>query len=242
MQLYDHLAAAIAEERPISSAVVIAGDGLGAHMLIEADGARLGSLGSPTLDEAVAADALALLAQEQSEARAYGPEGATQVFIESHAPPAHLVIVGAVHIGMALCACAKELDFRVTVVDPRPIFVTPERFPHADALIAEWPEDAFPGLRMGPSTYVAVLTHDPKLDDPAVRLALALPVRYIGAIGSLATQEKRRAALRADGVAEADLARIHGPIGLDIGGRTPGEIAVSILAEMIAVRNGRVTP
>ncbi|GIV96938.1 MAG: xanthine and Co dehydrogenase maturation factor [Herpetosiphonaceae bacterium] len=240
MSIYEYLKQAIAEERPVSLAVVVAGQHIGARLLIDPRGERLGSLGDPALDELVAADAAALIEEERSETRTYIAGGEElQVFIESYTPPPHLIIVGAVHTAMILCTCARELGFTVTVVDPRGLFATRERFPNANALIVAWPDEAFPQLRMDRSTYVAVLTHDPKLDDPAVRLALQKPVRYVGAIGSPATQEQRRNRLREEGVPEEDLARIHGPVGLDLGGRTPGEIAISILAEMIAVRHGR---
>lgn len=151
-----------------------------------------------------------------------------------------MVIVGAVHTAIPLTTCAKQLGFRVSVIDPRATFATAERFPDADALIVEWPDEAMPRLRLDRSTYVAVLTHDPKLDDPAVRVALAHPVRYVGAIGSAKTQAKRKQVLQEAGVSPEALQRIHGPIGLPLGSKTPAEIAVSILAEMIAVRRGQL--
>jgi xanthine dehydrogenase accessory factor len=144
-----------------------------------------------------------------------------------------------VHAAIPLSAGAKLLGFRVSVVDPRTTFATAERFPDVDALVTEWPDDALPQMRLDHSTYIAVLTHDPKFDDPAVRIALAHPVRYIGALGSQRTQERRKAALRETGVAEEDLLRIFGPIGLSIGAKTPAELAISILAEIVAVRRGK---
>jgi xanthine dehydrogenase accessory factor len=241
MTLYEQLRSAIVEERPVCVAAIVAGASAGARMLIDPETGRSGSLGDPALDAAVQADGLALLAAERSEVRNYEQAGSpVEVFLESYAPPPHLIIVGAVHIAVHLCVCAKELGFRVTVVDPRPVFATRERFPAAGQLLLEWPDEALGRLRLNQSTYVAVLTHDPKLDDPAVQAALARPVRYVGAIGSRATQEQRRERLRGQGVAEADLARLHGPIGLQLGGRQPAEIAISILAEMIAVRYGEV--
>jgi xanthine dehydrogenase accessory factor len=161
------------------------------------------------------------------------------VLVETFPPPPHLIVVGAVHTAIPLTTGAKLLGFRVTIVDPRTTFATPERFPDADDLIVEWPDDALPRLRLDCSTYIAVLTHDPKFDDPSVRIALAHPVRYVGALGSQRTQERRRATLREAGVPEEDLQRIRGPIGLPIGARTPGELAISILAEIVAVRRGR---
>lgn len=240
MSIFDTLHSAIQAERAVALATVVAGPGVGAKLLIDPDGQQLGSLGDATLDEQVRRDALLLLDQERNEARDY-PVDAEQatVLIETYPPPPHLVIVGAVHTAIPLTTAAKLLGFRVTVVDPRTAFATRERLPDADELVTEWPDDALPHLRLDRSTYVAVLTHDPKFDDPAVRIALAHPVRYIGALGSKRTQERRRATLLEAGVPEQELGRIFGPIGLPIGGRTPAELAISILAEIIAVRNGR---
>jgi xanthine dehydrogenase accessory factor len=157
------------------------------------------------------------------------------VFIESFVPAPTLFIVGAVHIAIALVALAKVLGFRTVVIDAREAFATVERFPHADELVTAWPDDALEG-RLTRSSYVAVLTHDPKLDDPALRVALNSAARYVGALGSPSTHARRLERLRADGLSEAQLARIHGPIGLAIGARTPDEIALSILAEIIQVK------
>jgi xanthine dehydrogenase accessory factor len=150
-----------------------------------------------------------------------------------------LIVVGAVHTAIPLTTAAKLLGFRVSIVDPRTTFATPERFSDADALVTEWPDEALPKLRLDRSTYIAVLTHDPKFDDPAVRIALQYPVRYVGALGSQRTQERRRAALIEAGVEPRELERIFGPIGLSIGAKTPAELAISILAEMVAVRRGK---
>jgi xanthine dehydrogenase accessory factor len=239
--IFDTLRQAIAQERPIALATVIAGGSLGAKLLIEPDGQPLGSLGEGALDAQVQADALQLLDAETSQTRAYSSAaGDISVLIEVYPPPPHLVIVGAVHTAIPLTTCAKQLGFRVSVIDPRATFATNERFPDADELIVEWPDEAMPRLRLDRSTYIAVLTHDPKLDDPAVRIALSYPVRYVGAIGSPKTQAKRKQALQESGVSPEALARIHGPIGLPLGSKAPAEIAISILAEMIAVRRGRL--
>lgn len=237
--IFDTLREAIAAERPVALATVIEGQPLGAKLLIDPNGAQ-GSLDDADLDAQVQADALALLDAETSESRSYtASQGAVTVLIEVYPPPPHLIIVGAVHTAIPLTTCAKQLGFRVTVVDPRGTFATNERFPDADELVVEWPDDALPNLRLDRSTYVAVLTHDPKLDDPAVQIALKYPVRYIGAIGSPKTQAKRKQTLLEAGVQPEDLERIHGPIGLPLGSKTPAEIAISILAEMIAVRRGK---
>jgi xanthine dehydrogenase accessory factor len=237
--LFDALREGITTQQPVALATIVAGEGQGSKLLIRPDD-LLGSLGSAELDALVRSDALQLLDAERSETRSYQTgEGTVTVLIESYPPPPHLIIVGAVHTAIPLSTCAKQLGFRVTVVDPRAAFATPDRFPDADELVIEWPDEALPRLRLDRSTYVAVLTHDPKLDDPAVQIALQHPVRYVGALGSPTTQAKRRETLRAAGVSDDALARIHGPIGLPIGGKTPGELAISILAEMIAVRRGK---
>lgn len=240
MHIFDALRTAISEEHPVALATVIEGPGLGNKLLIDAGDTRLGTLGDAELDAVVSTDAVQLLDQERNEARTYeAGEAAVKVLIESYPPPPHLIIVGAVHAAIPLASTAKLVGFRVSVVDPRTAFATPDRFPHVDALIVEWPDDALPKLRMDRSTYVAVLTHDPKFDDPAVRIALQHPVRYVGALGSQKTQARRRAALLEAGVDAKELDRIHGPIGLPIGAQTPAELGLSIMAEIVAVRRGK---
>jgi xanthine dehydrogenase accessory factor len=152
--------------------------------------------------------------------------------------PAHLVIVGAIHIAIPLHRLAKLMGYRVTVVDARSKFATKERFPDADELIVAWPDEALAKLNFDSSTYVVILTHDPKFDLPALRSVLGKEVGYIGAIGSRKTNQNRFDALRAEGFTEEQLARVHGPIGLDLGGRGAEETALGILAEITATRFG----
>ena len=161
------------------------------------------------------------------------------VFFEVLAPPPTLVIVGAVHIAMPLVELAQTLGFHVWVVDARRAFATRERFPTVDELIVAWPQDALEAEELGPQHHVVILSHDPKFDVPALQIALGSRAAYVGLIGSRKTQAKRKAALREAGFGDADLARIHGPVGLDLGGREPAEIALAILAEIVAVRHGR---
>src|SRR5205807_1581658 len=156
-----------------------------------------------------------------------------KLFITVHAPTARLVITGAVHISQALAPMARMLDYDVTVVDPRTAFASPERFPDVP-LIAEWPDVALPPLDVDHYTAFVALTHDPKIDDPALLHAFAKNCFYIGALGSRKTHAKRAERLRAQGASDADIARIHAPIGLDIGAVSPSEIAVSIMAEITA--------
>ena len=159
-------------------------------------------------------------------------------FVEPFRRPAHLVIVGAIHIAIPLHRLAKTMGYRVTVVDARAKFATRERFPEADELIVAWPDEAMAKLVVDNSTYVVILTHDPKFDLPALRSVLTKEAGYIGAIGSRKTNQNRFDALRSEGFTEAQLARVHGPIGLDLGGRGAEETALGILAEITAVRFG----
>jgi xanthine dehydrogenase accessory factor len=160
------------------------------------------------------------------------------LFIEPFRRPAHLVIIGAIHIAIPLHRLAKLMGYRVTVVDARAKFATRERFPEADELILAWPDEAMATIPVDNSTYVVILTHDPKFDLPALRSVLKKDAGYIGAIGSRKTNQNRFDALRKEGFTEAELARVHGPIGLDLGSRGAEETALGILAEVTAVRFG----
>jgi xanthine dehydrogenase accessory factor len=160
------------------------------------------------------------------------------VFVEPLRRPAHLVIVGAIHIAIPLHRLAKLMGYRVTVVDARSKFATKERFPEADELIVSWPDEALSKLTLDRSTYVVILTHDPKFDLPALRSVLGKEVGYIGAIGSRKTNQNRFDALRAEGFSDEQLSRVHGPVGLDLGGRGAEDTALGILAEITAVRFG----
>ena len=131
------------------------------------------------------------------------------------------------------------MGYRTTVIDPRGVFGTEARFPHVDRLIHAWPDEALKQINLSCLSAVVMLTHDPKLDDPALKIVLPSEAFYIGALGSRVTQEQRRQRLLAAGISEANLARLHGPIGIDLGGQTPEEIALAVMAEIVAVRNGR---
>jgi len=157
--------------------------------------------------------------------------GGRKLFLNVYAPTARLVIVGAVHISQALAPLARSLDYDVTVVDPRTAFASPERFPDVP-LIAEWPDVALPPLNIDHYTAFVALTHDPKIDDPALLHALARDCFYIGALGSRKTHGKRAERLKAQGASDSDIGRIHAPIGLPIGAVSPSEIAVAIMAQI----------
>jgi xanthine dehydrogenase accessory factor len=159
------------------------------------------------------------------------PQG--KVFLTVHVPPVRLVVTGAVHISQALAPMAKLLGYDVVIVDPRTAFATPERFPDVK-LIAEWPDVALPPLNVDHYTAFVAVTHDPKIDDPALLHAFERNCFYIGALGSRKTHAKRAERLRAQGAGDSDIARIHAPIGLNIGAVSPSEIAVAIMAEITA--------
>jgi xanthine dehydrogenase accessory factor len=231
---------AIAERRSAVRAVIVEGPaGLrGASRVID----RLGSDGTPLPSDLAAqfeAEARLLLAGGGAQVSAQAaPQGATEVFFDVDRPRPELVIVGAVHIGLALCRLAKQAGYRVIVIDPRRGFNTAERFPDADERLLTWPDEALRGLGVTDGMAIAVLSHDPKIDDPAVMQALRSPAFYVGALGSQRTTRLRRERLLEAGMSEAELDRLYAPIGLDLGGRSPEEIALSILAQIVAVRSG----
>jgi xanthine dehydrogenase accessory factor len=156
-----------------------------------------------------------------------------QLFLTVQVPPVKVVVVGAVHVSQALAPMARGLDLDVTIVDPRTAFATPERFPDVPVL-AEWPDAALPRIGLDRYTAMVALTHDPKIDDPALDAALRAECFYIGALGSKKTHARRVERLMEAGFSEGEIARIHAPIGLDIGAVSPAEIAVSVLAEIVA--------
>jgi xanthine dehydrogenase accessory factor len=204
----------------------------GEKILVHADGATTGTLGDPVLDEQAAKLGDELMWAERSERHG-------ELFVDVTFPPPRLIVFGAVDFAAALCKLAKAAGWRPFVVDPRARFAQPARFPDAEQVVAAWPEDAFHQLGgIDRATAIAVLTHDPKLDDPALLAALPSRAFYVGALGSKRTQEKRRQRLVEAGVAPGSLSRLHGPIGLPLGGRSPEEIAIAILAEIVASRNG----
>jgi xanthine dehydrogenase accessory factor len=164
---------------------------------------------------------------------------AVRLFIDVISPPPVLVMVGGVHIAISLAALAKTLGYTTIVVDPRRAFGSQERFPHADCLIQAWPDEAFQQIPLSRTTAIAILTHDPKIDDPALKIVLNSRAFYIGVLGSQQTHEKRKQRLLAEGLTQAQLDRLHAPIGLELGEETPEEIALAILAEIVAARHGR---
>jgi xanthine dehydrogenase accessory factor len=193
----------------------------------------------------VARDAIALLRDGHPGQIRYddAPGGPLRVFVDTYPSQPTIVIFGGVHIGVALAQLAKATGgFRVVVVDARGAWATPERFASADEIHVMHADDYLKGHPLGSNSYVAVLSHDPKLDDPALIGALQSDARFVGAIGSPKTQRERRQRLAAAGISEEQLARLHGPIGLDVGAQSPEEIGVAILAQMIAAKSGKLAP
>jgi xanthine dehydrogenase accessory factor len=244
--IYERLSEALRLGQPVGLVTVIEGPHRGSKLLVEEDGSSLGSLGDPDLDRVVVRDATGELAAGITSVRHYGEHGeareeAVSVFVESFAPPPRMVIFGAVDFTAALVRIAKVLGYHVTVCDAREVFATRKRFPMADEVVVDWPDRhlAAIGDSLGPRDAVCVLTHDAKFDVPAIVSALNTNVGYLGAMGSRRTHADRVERLRSEGIDEDRLARLMAPIGLDIGARTPEEAAVSICAEIIALRTGR---
>ena len=242
------LAAAIRAGRPAGTATIISGSGAGRRLLVllptpghdDEHLETVGSLGDAALDQS-ATDGIArqVAAERSLRETLTGASGDMDVFLEVFPQPPTLLIFGAVHVAQALCTLGRQLGYRVVVSDARGALATEERFPDANQIIVAWPDVALQRVIVTETTDVAILTHDPKFDEPAIRGVLATPARYIGAIGSRGTNADRRERLLQSGVSDADIARIHGPIGLNIGAETPEEMAVAIMAEIIALRHDR---
>jgi xanthine dehydrogenase accessory factor len=232
--------------RPVGVATVIEHPDeswIGRHLVVRPEGLA-GDLGSKRANRAVSEDAQGLLAAGRNSTMTYGSDGerrgeGMRVFFASYAPRPRMLVFGAIDFAAALARLGSFLGYRVTVCDARAVFATPARFPSADEVIVEWPHrfltEQFEKGLLDSRTVICVLTHDPKFDVPLLEVALeSAPVAYIGAMGSRRTHEDRLRRLREAGVGKEELARLHSPIGLDLGSRTPEETAVSIAAEIIA--------
>ena len=235
---------ALRADAPVALATVVEGPHPGAKLLVRPGQEPLGSLGDAELDRVVARDAQGELEAGLTGTRHYGLHGEARqrevsVFIESFALPPRMIIFGAVDFTAALAKVAKVLGYRVTVVDARKVFANQERFPEADEVVVQWPNEFLETAPISRRTAIVILTHDPKFDIPILEFALKSPVGYLGAMGSRRTHEKRKANLREIGVTDEQMERIHAPLGLDLGARTPEETAVSIMAQIIAMRTGR---
>jgi xanthine dehydrogenase accessory factor len=239
------IAEAVRTGTPVAVATIIEGPGeIGSRRIIWEGERSERSLGAgERLDAAVDDDARGMLAQGLTGVRRYGPDGERRrdelaVFVQSFAPAPRMLVFGAIDFAAAVAKAGKFLGYRVTVCDARPVFATASRFPDADEVITDWPHRYLSGISTDERTVICVLTHDPKFDVPLLEVALRVPAAYIGAMGSRRTHDDRLARLREAGVAEADIARLRSPTGLDLGARTPEETAIAIAAELIQLRWG----
>jgi xanthine dehydrogenase accessory factor len=225
----------VERSEPVALATFVVGDqGVGDVAVVARDGVVLGPE-----DNAVAAAAWQMLdARAESGAIAEVGPG-SEVFIEPFLPPPVLVIIGGVHVAIPLSRFAKELGFDIIVADPRARFANRERFPEADEVLVGGPDEALGHLRIDDATYIVLLTHDPKIDEPTLAAALQTDAAYIGAIGSRSTHAARFERMKRWGVEASQLEQVHAPVGLDLGGRTPEETALAIIAEIVSVKNGR---
>ena len=237
------IAASVEAEEPVAVATIVSGPHfVGRHLVVRRERTE-GSLGTQRLDDTVREDAIGMLESGTTGFLHYGPEGerlgeGLDVFVQSFAPKPAMFVFGAIDFSAALVRVGKLLGFRVTVVDARPVFATAKRFPEADEVVVDWPHRWLSGQQVDSRTVIAVLTHDPKFDVPAIKAALQTNAGYIGAMGSRRTHEDRLVRLKEAGLNDEELARVHSPIGLDLGARTPEETAISIAAEIIQSRWG----
>ena len=233
----------VAADAPVALATVVGGPApLGASLLVDAAGVT-GSLGAEGLEVAVVDDARGMLAAGQTGSRHYGPQGQRRiddvtVFVQSFTPPPRMLVFGATDFAAAVSRIGVFLGYRVTVCDARPVFATARRFPEAHEVVCDWPHRYLEGTEVDERTVMCVLTHDPKFDVPLLEVALRRPAAYIGAMGSRRTHDDRLRRLREVGLSEQEIARLHSPIGLDLGARTAEETAVSIAAEIVQNRWG----
>lgn len=237
--IYDALHQDLADHRPLAVVSVLEGrpELINRKRIVYPDGRTAGDLTLPEEHgKQIVARALEFLASGQGGTVEI--EGGPHVFIEVYPPVPRLIIIGGVHIAEVLVHMANLLGYETIVVDPRSAFATHERFPHATQVVQDYPQHALPQLALDASTYVVILTHDPKIDDPSLEHALTSAARYVGALGSRRTNARRVERLRERGLTEDQIARLHAPIGLPLGGRSPAEIALSIMAQITQVRYG----
>ncbi|MET7542242.1 XdhC/CoxI family protein [Streptomyces sp. NPDC005507] len=240
------LAEAAARQEPVAVATCLEGPGtVGAHRLLT-PGNTAGTFGDPGLDASVTEAGRGLLDAGETRTVYFGAHGermgdVVAVFVRSFAPPPRMVVFGAIDFAAAVVRVGKYLGYHVTLCDARPVFATKARFPDADEVVVDWPHRYLRDNPPDDRTVLCVLTHDPKFDVPLLVEALTGQAAYVGAMGSRRTHEQRLTALRERGLTAPKLARLHSPIGLDLGGRTPEETAISIAAQIIAVRNGATT-
>lgn len=223
------------EERLGAEVTCVSGPKMGLRAVVDGTGTVIAGSIPPEVRDDVISDAVQLMANEQSRSLDYGDH---RIFIHTIAPPPILVIFGAAHVSQSLATFAMTLGYRVIVVDARAAWATRERFPDVDELLVGWPDVFFADHEMDARTYVALMNHDSRFEDPVLSELRNAPIRYVGAMGSRRTHRARVERLEAAGWTPEEVARIHGPIGLDIGAETPEEMAIAIVAEMTQVRYG----
>jgi xanthine dehydrogenase accessory factor len=243
--LYEELKERLNQEKGAALATIVSGPELvGAKLLVLPGAVAHGTLSLAELENQIITDAEQAIWTGRKYTHTYTIESTTgtqyfEVFIEGFPPPPTLIIVGAGHIAIPLTTFARALNYRVVVIDARAAFATPERFPHASELIVAWPDEVLEKMDLNPSTSVAVLTHDPKFDEPTLKVILSHNLGYVGAIGSRKTGIERAERLKKQGLTDEQLSHIHSPIGLNIGATVPEEIALAIMAEIVATRHSK---
>jgi xanthine dehydrogenase accessory factor len=237
------IAASIDAEEHVAVATIVKGPHhVGRHLVVRESGVE-GSLGTQRLDDTIGADVLGLLESGRTGFLHYGADGERlgtelEVFVASFAPAPRMYVFGAIDFSAALAKAGKLLGFHVTVVDAREVFATRKRFPEADEVVVDWPHRWLASAPVDSRTVICVLTHDPKFDVPAIQAAVRTRAAYIGAMGSRRTHDDRVVRLKEAGLTDEEIARVHSPIGLDLGARTPEETAISIAAEIVQERWG----
>ncbi len=241
LEEYDRIEKDLLEDRLVLRVTILTGKAMGESLYIYSDGDQIGKISNSGAAAKIQGLLPEVLRSQQSIRKAIEVDDeAVEVFFDVLAPSPKLLIVGAVHIAIPLVEYAKILGFHTTVIDPRSAFSNVERFPHVDQLVKEWPQEYLGKYPWDEGTYLVVVSHDDKLDVPALEIACRKPARYIGALGSKKTFANHVRDLKEAGVSDEQIARIHSPIGLDLAARGPEEIALAIIAEMVAVRNGKI--
>lgn len=237
--IFPSVRACLEENQLAGVATIISGPGLGNKLMLWPDGRTLGDLGNPALNAEVQAWMKDLIHSQDADWKEFAAVGEkVDVFADVLVPEARMIVIGASHIAIPLVALARVMGYRTIVIDPREAFATRERFPQVDKLIVDWPSTALEELHLDESSYVVVISHDDKLDNPALAVALTHPTRYVGVLGTRKNISKRHAALQELGVTKEQLKHLRAPIGLRLGALLPEEIALSILSEMVTARHG----
>jgi len=239
LEIYPALKTLIEQNQPAVVATVISGSELGKKMMLGYDGYILGTMGIAGLNTQVQEWMKKQLTANQTSWKSFSIENKEiEVFVDVFSPSSRLIIIGAVHVAIPLVTLAKALGYYTIVIDPRKTFATKDRFSHADELIVDWPSTALENLQLDENTYIAVISHDEKLDNPALAVALTSSARYIGVLGTRKNLPRRLAALQELGVSQEQFERLRAPIGIHLGAVEPEEIALSILAEIVSAKRG----